>query len=227
MVTGAAAAIAALAGAAVVATVREGGEDGSPRSGAATSPVAGTAGCTYLPKADSGLRNVGTPPSKPPSPAPRRATITTSLGTLEAELDAGKAPCTVNSFAYLAGRLFFDGTACHRVTTDPGLQVLQCGDPTGTRTGGPTYRYADENTAARNYTRGVLAMANAGPDTNGSQFFIVHGTAKLPGGYTIFGRVTSGMEVVDRVARAGAEDQNGPGDGRPKQKITITALRTR
>lgn len=231
MVTGAAAAIVGLATTAAVMTVLNngdgGGEGDPPPSGTTTSPVAGTADCTYLPKTDSGLKDVGTPPTTPPSPAPRRATITTSLGAIEAELDPGKAPCTVNSFAYLAGRLFYDNTECHRITTDPGLQVLQCGDPTGTGTGGPTYQFKNENAADKGYTRGVIAMANAGPDTNGSQFFIVYGTAKIPGGYTIFGRVTSGMDIVDRVAKAGAEDQNGPGDGRPKQKITITALRTR
>ncbi|WP_242613865.1 peptidylprolyl isomerase [Actinomadura roseirufa] len=142
-------------------------------------------------------------------------------------LDAAKAPCTVNSLMYLAGRTFYDGTSCHRLGTSPQLSVLQCGDPTGTGSGGPSYRFADENKRDTSYKRGTVAMANAGADSNGSQFFIVYkDIPKLSTPYTIFGTVTSGMDIVDRVAAAGATNDVGNGDGRPKQKITFREVRT-
>jgi cyclophilin family peptidyl-prolyl cis-trans isomerase len=146
----------------------------------------------------------------------------TNLGTLSMDLDASKAPCTVNSLAYLAGKKFYDGSACHRLTSDASLKVLQCGDPSGTGTGGPNYRFPDENLDAAAYTRGTVAMANAGPGTNGSQFFILYADApSLPKSYTVFGHVTSGMEIVDKVAGAGSQPA---GDGKPKQKITIESF---
>src|SRR5690606_37873374 len=135
-------------------------------------------------------------PTRPPSPD--SATITTNRGTLNLELDAAKAPCAVNSLAFLASKNYFDDTTCHRLTSDPTLKVLQCGDPSGTGSGGPGYRFANENTAGVRYARGVVALANAGPDTNGSQFFILYGDAPgLPAAYPVIGRVASGMEVVD------------------------------
>ncbi|HEY8481184.1 MAG TPA: peptidylprolyl isomerase [Spirillospora sp.] len=202
-----------------------GGPTGGGRTAAATTPSAGDArqGCRYGP-ATGPARDVGTPPPQPPS-LPSGATIETSLGTLEVRLDPAKAPCAVNSLAFLAGKNFFDGTRCHRLTSNTSLKILQCGDPTGTGTGGPGYTFASENTAGVRYARGTVAMANAGPDTNGSQFFIVYEDApRLPPVYPVIGRVTSGMEVVDRVARAGTA--TGGDDGVPKQEITIADVRT-
>lgn len=202
-------------------------DDGNSGGGPAAQSAASTPDCTYLPSTGETVKDVGTPPPRLPSKRPTRATIKTNLGTLELQLDAAKAPCTVNSLAYLAGRKFYDDTQCHRLTTGPSLKVLQCGDPSGTGSGGPSYRFADENAAGARYTRGTVAMANAGPDTNGSQFFIVYEDApSLPPDYTVFGRVTSGMEIVDKVAEAGAGTGIGAGDGEPKQKITITEFRT-
>jgi cyclophilin family peptidyl-prolyl cis-trans isomerase len=128
-----------------------------------------------------------------------QATVRTSCGTFRLELYAGEAPRTVNNFAFLAGRGFFDATAIHRVV--PGF-VVQMGDPTGTGSGGPGYRFADELSAARNrgYVRGTLAMANAGPDTNGSQFFVCLDNVGLPPQYSVFGEVVEGMDVIDRIA---------------------------
>jgi cyclophilin family peptidyl-prolyl cis-trans isomerase len=128
-----------------------------------------------------------------------KATITTSCGEIEVELYSQEAPRTANNFAFLAGEGFYDATVIHRVV--PGF-VVQMGDPTGTGTGGPGYRFADELSSARNrgYTRGTLAMANAGPDTNGSQFFICLDDVGLPPQYSVFGEVTSGMDVVDSIA---------------------------
>lgn len=127
------------------------------------------------------------------------ARITTSCGDIEIELFADGAPATANNFAFLASKQFYDATIVHRVV--PGF-VIQMGDPTGTGTGGPGYRFADELAVAREqgYARGTVAMANAGPDTNGSQFFICLDDVGLPPQYSVFGRVTSGMEVVDAIA---------------------------
>jgi cyclophilin family peptidyl-prolyl cis-trans isomerase len=127
------------------------------------------------------------------------ARIDTSCGSIEVRLFSQEAPFTANNFAFLAGEGFYDATVIHRVV--PGF-VVQMGDPTGTGTGGPGYRFADELAAARNrgYERGTLAMANAGPDTNGSQFFICLDDVTLPPQYAVFGQVTDGMDVVDRIA---------------------------
>ncbi|WP_308296831.1 peptidylprolyl isomerase [Streptomyces sp. ISL-44] len=155
------------------------------------------------------------------------ATLTTNLGTIELSLDGAKAPCTVGSFTYLAGKDFFDQTQCHRLTTGA-LKVLQCGDPTGTGSGGPAYKYAEENlpqaasgrqTAV--YAEGTLGTANAGPGTNGSQFFMVYGDSELPPNYTVFGKITSGMNLLQQVAKDGSDNSNGEGDGAPKNAVTI------
>ncbi len=128
------------------------------------------------------------------------ATIRTSCGDITVELFAGESPATANNFAFLAREGFYDATVVHRVV--PGF-VVQMGDPTGTGTGGPGYRFADELAAARNrgYDRGTVAMANAGPDTNGSQFFICLDDVGLPPQYAVFGEVTDGMDVVDAIAK--------------------------
>ncbi|CAN5495343.1 peptidylprolyl isomerase [soil metagenome] len=146
------------------------------------------------------------------------ATLQTSLGTIELRLFSNEAPATANSFAFLAGQGFFDGTVIHRVV--PGF-VVQMGDPTGTGTGGPGYRFDDELASARNrgYARGILAMANAGPHTNGSQFFICLDDVGLPPQYTVFGQVTSGMEVVDAIAKVPLRGE------KPKDDVTVESVR--
>ncbi|MGI8334672.1 peptidylprolyl isomerase [Actinomadura scrupuli] len=179
--------------------------------------------CGYLDSPDQGApKGLGKPPVKPAYKGNVTATVKTNLGDVKVSLDAAKAPCTVASFAYLAGKNYFDKTQCHRLTTGS-LQVLQCGDPTGSGAGGPGYRFANENTTGAKYTRGVLAMAHSQqPDSNGSQFFIVYGDSKdLPADYTVFGKVTSGLDVIDEVAKAGSDNSGGTGDGKPKKKIEI------
>jgi peptidyl-prolyl cis-trans isomerase B (cyclophilin B) len=139
-------------------------------------------------------------------------------------LEAAKAPHTVNSFAFLASKHFFDNTTCHRLTTQ-GIHVLQCGDPTGTGGGDPGYTIPDENLTGATYPPGTLAMANTGqPHTGGSQFFVVYGETPLPPSYTPFGHITSGMDVLQRIATAGEDDSNGPGDGHPKQPVVIESF---
>jgi peptidyl-prolyl cis-trans isomerase B (cyclophilin B) len=125
----------------------------------------------------------------------------------------------VANFVSLAQQKYFNSTPCHRLTTGSGLYVLQCGDPSGTGSGGPGYEFPDELTGTEKYTRGVLAMANAGANTNGSQFFIVYKDSQLPPKYTVFGSVTSGLGVVDKVAAKGV--QGGGSDGKPALPITI------
>ena len=147
------------------------------------------------------------------------ATIDTSMGTMTADLFASDAPNTVNNFVFLARDGFYNGVTFHRVI--PNFMV-QTGDPTGTGTGGPGYRFNDEP-VKRPYLRGTLAMANAGPNTNGSQFFIVHKDYQLPPNYTIFGQLSDGLEVLDKIATT----PTGPGRGgpdTPKAPVTINSI---
>jgi len=126
------------------------------------------------------------------------AKLMTSEGEIVIGLTAKETPITVNNFVYLARAGFYDGTQFHRVMAG---FMIQGGDPEGTGMGGPGYKFDDEPFSG-SYTRGTVAMANAGPDTNGSQFFIMHADYDLPPNYVIFGRVISGMEVVDKIATA-------------------------
>jgi peptidyl-prolyl cis-trans isomerase B (cyclophilin B) len=145
------------------------------------------------------------------------------------ELDGKKAPQAVANFVTLAKRSFYTGVNCHRVTTEA-MYVLQCGDPAGNGSGGPGYTFGPiENAPADNiYGEGLIAMARRGGDANtqGSQFFIVYKDTQLgsdaAGGYTVFGKVTSGIEVVKQIAAAGTED--GSGDGKPKKAVTLSAV---
>jgi len=143
------------------------------------------------------------------------ATIATSAGVMTAELFPGDAPNTVNNFVFLARDGYYDSVIFHRVISG---FMIQGGDPTGTGRGGPGYRFNDEP-VERPYLRGTLAMANAGPNTNGSQFFIMHRDYGLPPQYTIFGKLSAGEDVVDAIARA----PKGPGD-RPIDPVTIESI---
>jgi peptidyl-prolyl cis-trans isomerase B (cyclophilin B) len=184
--------------------------------------------CGYLPASDGsgGKRPAATPAAHPTLAVHSHAVLTTNFGVIEADLAAAAAPCTVNSFLTLASSGFFTRTQCHRLTTD-GLYVLQCGDPSGTGQGGPGYRFGDENlptTSRPAYPRGTLAMANAGPGTNGSQFFLVYKDSEIDPNYSVFGRITAGIDVLDKIAAAGTDDSNGPGDGHPKLEVTINRV---
>src|SRR5215213_7995431 len=148
---------------------------------------------------------------------PTKATMRTTEGPIEIELFEEDAPQTVGNFKKLAGNGFYDGVVFHRVIPD---FMIQGGDPTGTGTGGPGYQFKDEFNDHK-IVRGALAMANAGPNTNGSQFFIVT-TDEAPwldGKHTVFGRVVEGMEVVDRIEGT----RTGPGD-KPVEDITIDGV---
>jgi len=138
----------------------------------------------------------------------------TTQGVITVKMLTTEAPCTTFSFRFLVSQGYFNFTHCHRLTTQ-GIYVLQCGDPTGTGSGGPGYEFNDENLAGATYPAGTVAMANAGPNTNGSQFFFTWQNTTLAPDYTPFGTVTGGMDVLQKIAAAGDDSQNGPGDGYP------------
>ncbi len=147
-----------------------------------------------------------------------QAVMETTEGTIVIELFADKTPVTVSNFVSLAKRGFYNGTSFHRVIKD---FMIQGGDPKGDGTGGPGYRFADEPFEGE-YIRGTVAMANAGPDTNGSQFFIMHKDYPLPKNYIIFGRVVEGIEVVDTLANA--EVSVNPNTGENSSPVSIERI---
>ncbi|WP_432678633.1 peptidylprolyl isomerase [Rhodococcus pyridinivorans] len=207
-----------------------------------SEPLPETVNCSY--PAD------GREPSKPAQP-PRTegirttgegntdvsVSVETSQGNIGLILHNDDSPCTVNSFLSLASQNYFDDTPCHRLTTSPSLQVLQCGDPSGSGSGGPGYQFANEfptdqfaadDPAAQEpmtYPRGTLAMANTGqPETNGSQFFLVYGDSVLPPQYTVFGTIDeTGLATLDKIAAAGVA--GGAADGAPALETTLTSVR--
>ena len=156
-----------------------------------------------------------------------KATIsfTTNQGEIVIETTPSLAPLTVNAIAALAQKNYFNNTICHRLTTE-GIFVLQCGDPTGTGTGGPGFNIPDENlpeAVENNYPAGTVAMANAGPGTSGSQFFLVYQDTTLGPDYTIWGSITSGLDILQTIASAGVVD--GGADGTPATGVTIESTK--
>ena len=197
-----------------------------------SSSESGTQGgpCNY-PKSGIAARAVGVPPQVPQSASTLTLQVAVGSGkqpaTITVALRAAKTPCTVNSIAFLATAKFYDHTTCHRLTT-AGIFVLQCGDPGGTGSGGPGYTFDDELSHAETYPTGTVAMANAGPNTNGSQFFIIYrdSTTLLPS-YPVFGTVSTGLDVVTQVAAGGSDDANAVGDGHPKVPVEIVTATAR
>jgi len=179
---------------------------------------------------------VGHKPMKLPVPeikkpfVNRTFTLKTNCGDILIEADGISAPLTVVSMTYLANKGFFDNSPCHRLTTQ-GIFVLQCGDPSGTGSGGPAYTAPDENLpkgSGNIYPAGSVAMANSGANTNGSQFFIVYeDNSRLGPNYTLWGKIVKGLEIVKAVAALGSDNSNGAGDGRPNQAITIEKASSR
>jgi peptidyl-prolyl cis-trans isomerase B (cyclophilin B) len=178
-----------------------------------TGPGAAPA-CTYTKQAPAD-RFKGLPTFDPKAAArPYDVVLHTTQGDITFQARTADAPCTTFSFRFLAQRGYFDRTHCHRLTTQR-IFVLQCGDPTGTGSGGPGYVFPDENLAGATYPAGTVAMANAGPNTNGSQFFFTWADTTLHPNFTPFGRVIKGMDVLKKIAAAGEDDQNNVGDGYP------------
>jgi peptidyl-prolyl cis-trans isomerase B (cyclophilin B) len=153
-------------------------------------------------------------------------TIATSCGDVVATLDGAKAPKAVANVIFLSGKKFWAGSPCHRLSADGGLLMLQCGDPTGTGTGGPGYSFGPIENAPKSgpYTRGMLAMANTGqPNSQGSQFFIVFGNSTLPPDYTVFGTVTKGLDIIDKIAAGGISSTGAACGGPPNRAISIVS----
>jgi eukaryotic-like serine/threonine-protein kinase len=196
------------------------------------------ANCQYPSTADAASKPVTAPRTGkvPTTPARVGLTMVTNHGTIGLQLANNESPCTVNSFVTLAQHKFFDDTDCHRLTTAANLSVLQCGDPTSNGTGGPGYTFADEYPTDQyppddpalerpvRYPRGTLAMANSGPNTNGSQFFMVYRDSQLPPTYTVFGTIdATGLATLQKIAAAGVA--GGGDDGPPATSVTITSVR--
>ena len=172
------------------------------------------------------VKNIIPPEVKPPF-RNRTFTFMTNCGDIVIQANGKSAPITVTALAALANGGFYNKTFCHRLVTDE-IYVLQCGDPTGTGMGGPNFSYRDENlpqAVQTNYPAGTVAMANSGANTNGSQFFIVFQDTSMNPNYTIWGRVTKGLEIVRAIAEAGVAD--GSTNGMPKQTIAIERVRVR
>jgi peptidyl-prolyl cis-trans isomerase B (cyclophilin B) len=215
----------------------------SPSASAAATIAEPATHCTYTKTTGSSL-----PPAAPDYKAAYSATINTGLGKIGINLLNSKATCAVNSFVHLASANFWNNTQCHRLSTTDGLYMLQCGDPTAKAsqalscssstigTGGPGYEFANENltgvptVAGRNgqeatYKAGTLAMANSGgSNTNGSQFFLVYKDTSLPPDYTPFGTITSGLDILQKVANAGTSCTYSAGGGVPKEKVVIDSV---
>ena len=232
----AAAAIAALAAATPAAAASAAD---APGDGPTKGP------CAYTPLEDQTYSTwTGLPqdPMQTPSRGEQQVTLQTNHGDIPLVLDRALAPCTVQNMVFLTHQKYFDNTICHRLTayqTPPSaLSVLQCGDPLGTGWGDPGYSFKDELDSAKalpnwpgfpdgsrkNYTRGTLAMANGGPDTNGSQFFLVYKDSRLRPDYTVFGHITeAGMKVLDEIAAGGIDPgtEGTPQDGAPASPVVI------
>jgi peptidyl-prolyl cis-trans isomerase B (cyclophilin B) len=180
--------------------------------------------CIYT-KSGTAARKVKLPKARPDTKATYTATIKTNRGDIRIDLLNSKAPCTVNSFVSLADQAYYNNTHCHRLTTT-GIFVLQCGDPTGTGDGGPGYVFNSENLTGATYPKGTVAMANTGSaDSNGSQFFLVYKNgSQLSPDYTPFGTIVSGLNIIQKVAKAGSDNSNGSGDGHPKEKVEIDSV---
>jgi peptidyl-prolyl cis-trans isomerase B (cyclophilin B) len=200
----------------------------TPSPTTSSTTAAKVAGCTTAPPKPSSPATFDAPP--PSSLAEDRtwhAVLTTNCGEIDLDLLGDKAPQTVSSFLFLARKGFYDNSPCHRLTSSDSLKVLQCGDPTGTGTGGPGYQYGVENVPSDgSYPAGTVAMARAqSTDSNGSQFFITYGDSTLPtagGGYTVFGRITKGLDILTDIAQGGTAD--GTSDGAPAQPISIESI---
>jgi peptidyl-prolyl cis-trans isomerase B (cyclophilin B) len=171
--------------------------------------------------------DVDPPAAEVPAEGTADLRMTTSLGELVLTLDRAGAPCAAASTLHLAERGFFDGSACHREVDTEGLQVLQCGDPTGTGAGGPTYAFATAVDGGETYPRGTVAMANSGEGLDGSQFFLVWGDSELPPAYTVVGTVDdAGLAVLDVVAANGNDGSldPSPGGGAPLVPVTVESM---
>jgi peptidyl-prolyl cis-trans isomerase B (cyclophilin B) len=181
--------------------------------------------CVYT-ASGTASRKVSLPPAKPDTKATYTATVKTNRGDIVIDLLNKQAPCTVGSFVSLADQKFFNKTPCPRLSNTQGLYILQCGDPTGTGSGGPGYGFNSENLTGATYPAGALAMANSGkPGSNGSQFFFIFRKTQLPPLYTPFGQVVSGLTILKNIGSRGYGAPLNPyGGGAPKESVEIESV---
>ena len=198
----------------------------SPSESPSESESSGeTASCEYPEDGQEPAKEVEAPSADAPSGGDVTASITTNFGDIGLTLDSAAKPCTVNSFVSLAEQGFYDETPCPRIGDQEGFGILQCGDPTGSGSGGPGYSFADELTGDEAYPAGTLAMANAGADTNGSQFFLVFRDSQFPPSYTVFGTIDkAGVKVLEAIAKEGNDASNPAGGGTPNKDVTIESV---
>lgn len=201
---------------------------------ASTPPDTATSSTGYEASGTAAVQGIGVPTYNA-ADAMKDYTVTfhTNRGNIVVDMNGSAAPYTVYSFVYLADKSYFNATKCHRLTTSE-IYVLQCGDPSGTGSGGPGYTIPDENLTSLGtpnaggtvtYKAGVVAMANTGqPHSGGSQFFIVYQDTPLPPTYTPFGTVTQGLSIIQQVASAGTNNANGSGDGAPNDPVQIETV---
>ncbi|NLE78044.1 MAG: peptidylprolyl isomerase [Rhodococcus sp.] len=205
-----------------------------------SEPLPDTVSCSYPESGQPAAKEVEPPRTEGIDTTVEEVSVSmeTTQGNIGLILDNAKSPCTVNSFLSLAGKGYFDNTPCHRLVTS-GLKVLQCGDPTGSGTGGPGYGFDNEFPTDQydqsdpalqqpvTYPRGTIAMANSGqPGSNGSQFFLVYGDSQLPPQYTTFGTIDeTGLATIEKVAAAGDDGSMAAGGGKPNLPIDITSVR--
>ncbi|MFI7637129.1 peptidylprolyl isomerase [Nonomuraea sp. NPDC049400] len=204
----------------------------APSAGTGPKPYdAATGTCDYVKDTAGGkIKDVGMPPAKVnTTPATKTMTFKTNLGDIVVELNNAKAPCTTNSLEFLAKKKYYDGSKCHRLGSDK-FPMLQCGDPAAKAdgksqqdgSGGPGYVMAEENLQGAQYKRGVMAMAKTqAPGSTGSQFFLVYGDIGLTPDYTPVGTITKGLDILDKVNKAGVIADMGDGTGAPKQTVEI------
>ncbi|RBO96164.1 protein kinase domain-containing protein [Nocardia puris] len=249
LTVGAAAIVLIAVVAAVAYTVSRSSDPGTPAAGTTSTPTtananpvsgdeprpgtpkSGAVECSYPASNSPAAKPVRPPESRYTAGPTVTADLNTSQGPLRLTLASAQSPCTVNNFVSLVEQGYYDDTSCHRITTNENLRVLQCGDPSGIGTGGPGYsfddeypidEYAGDTSAMVTYARGTVAMANAGPGTNGSQFFLVWGDSALPPSYTIFGTLSDeSLSTLDKIAAVGTDGTNGPDDGRPVTPVII------
>ncbi|HEU5037025.1 MAG TPA: peptidylprolyl isomerase [Nocardioides sp.] len=201
-----------------------GSDDTATDDGTDSGASVTTTSCSYEQNGQPAAKDVDPPSEKAPSEGTVDITLKTSAGDIPITMDAAATPCAVNSFVSLAEQGYFDQTQCHRLTTS-GIFVLQCGDPTASGMGGPGYSFPDELQGDETYPAGTVAMANAGPDTNGSQFFLVYADTRLKPDYDVIGRMDpAGVDVVKEVAAKGTTD--GAPDGAPRETVTIESVTT-
>jgi peptidyl-prolyl cis-trans isomerase B (cyclophilin B) len=203
--------------------------DGATGTGGGGAAASGTVTCEWGEgsSANPYLTEVAPPGDDVPASGTTDLLVTTNLGDLTLTLDRAATPCAAASLVHLTGQGFFDDTPCHREVDSEGLQVLQCGDPTGTGAGGPTYTSPTEVTGEETYPRGTVAMANSGQGFDGSQFFLVWGDSRLPPAYTVVGTVDeAGLAVLDEVAANGNDGSldPSPGGGAPNVPVTIGSV---